>query len=88
VRGRDITIILFTFNKQYTLTIIMEREVRYKAKLAEQAERFDEMVTDRRTLPVSRIDRRRAQLLPVALQERDWLSSCVLACGHQHRAEG
>jgi hypothetical protein len=54
VRGRDITIILFTFNKQYTLTIIMEREVRYKAKLAEQAERFDEMVTDRRTLAVSR----------------------------------
>jgi hypothetical protein len=63
--GRNVTIILLTSNQVYSYPSSWTWKRSYGAKLAEQAERFDEMVTDmRRTLPVSRrIDRRGAGLL-------------------------
>merc|ERR1711959_730715 len=53
----------------------------YMAKLAEQAERYDEMVDEKELSVEERPSFRR-------LQERDWSETCFLAHHLKHRAEG
>ena len=64
----------------------------YKAKLAEQAERFDEMVDDMkaegRGKGSSAVDSRGEKPPECRLQERDRRPSCFLACCRLHRAKG